>query len=64
MTNATDQQILESLERAIIGLSSGLSECPKDSESYVELKAKVNELFEQWRTLDKKLNPCNIRIND
>ena len=64
MTKATDPQVLDALERAIIGLSSGLSDCPKDSESYVELKAKIDDLFDQWRTLDKKLNPCNIRIND
>jgi len=64
MTNATDEQVYDALERAIIGLSSGLASTPKDSESYVQLKTKIEQLFEEWRILDKKLNPCNTRIND
>ncbi len=64
MNKATDKQVLAALEQAIIGLSSGLANCPKDSESYVELKAKVEELFDQWRDLNNKLNPCDIKLND
>ena len=64
MTNANEPQVLDALERAIIGLSCGLSDCPKDSESYVELKAKIDELFDQWRDLNNKLNPCDTKLND
>ena len=64
MNKATNHQVLSALEQAIIGLSSGLQDLPHGSDSYNELKAKIDELFEQWRDLDKKLNPCNIRIND
>ncbi len=64
MTKATDEQVLSALEQAIIGLSSGLADTPRDSEPYLELKAKIEDLFDQWRDLDKKINPCNIRIND
>ena len=64
MTKATDNQLLSALEQAIIGLSSGLSSVPQGSESYIELKAKVEELFDEWRDLNNKLNPCDIRINE
>lgn len=64
MTNATDQQVLASLEQAIIGLSSGLQAVEKDSAPYYELKTKIDELFNRWRDLNLKLNPCDIRIND
>ena len=64
MTRTTDKQVCDAWEQAIIGLSSGLQDGAKDSEAYVELKAKIEELFEEWRILNKKLNPCDIRIND
>lgn len=64
MTNETDQQVLASLEQAIIGLSSGLQAVEKNSAPYNELKTKIDELFDKWRDLNNKLNPCNIRIND
>jgi len=64
MTNATDKQILESLEQAIIGLSSGLQSVEKGSAPYYELKTKIDELFDKWHDLNLKLNPCNFRIND
>ena len=63
MKTPTDEQIQDALEQAIIGLSSGLQDVPQGSEAYNELKAKIDELFEQWRTINHKLNPCNININ-
>lgn len=64
MTNATDEQVLESLERAIIGLSSALQDVEKDSAPYLELKTKISELFDKWHDLHLKLNPCDTKIND
>ena len=64
MKQITDEQHLQALESAIIGLSSGLQGLDKDSEAYQELRLKVDDLFSKWRDLDKKLNPCNIRINE
>lgn len=64
MTNANDKQVLAALEQAIIGLSSALSDCKRDSEPYVELKTKINELFYKWTDLNNKLNPCDIKLND
>ena len=60
----TDERALEALERAIIGLSSGLQEVEKDSAPYLELKTKIDELFGKWHDLHLKLNPCDIKLND
>ena len=64
MTNATDKQVLASLEQAIIGLSSGLQDVEKDSAPYYELKTKIDELFGKWHDLNLRLNPCDTKLND
>ncbi len=64
MTTATDKQVLHAIEQAIIGLSSGLQDVEKDSAPYLELKAKIDELFGKWHDLHLKLNPCDTKLND
>jgi len=64
MTNGTDKQVLEALERVIIDLSSALQDVEKDSAPYLELKTKINELFDKWHDLHLKLNPCDTKLNE
>ena len=64
MTTATDKQLLDALERAIIGISSGLAQIPEGGEGRAELKNTLEEMFDRWRDLNDKVNPCDIKLND
>jgi len=57
MTKINNEQRLDALERLMLGMSSGLQELDKESESYHQLKDSIDRVYEEWRVLNLKVNP-------
>jgi len=57
MTQINDEQRLDALERLMLGMSSGLRDLDKESESYQQLKESIDRIYEEWRVLNLKVNP-------
>jgi len=57
MTKITNEQRLDALERLMLGMSSGLQDLDKESESYHQLKDSIDRIYEEWRVLNLKVNP-------
>ena len=57
MKKINDEQRLDALERLMLGMSSGLQDLDKESESYQQLKESIDRVYEEWRVLNLKVNP-------